>query len=106
MRGLHSIKLHSQSEERKKEETHFAHFMTSWFGTFMVFKFLCTRVLLFMKTLQHYWYVVIKAYKITVFEILRDLFVLSLVYRTSMLSLLIKSTDSTICQLISQNVEE
>ena len=30
-----------------------------------------------IKTLEDEWYVVIKAYKLTVFEILRDFFVLS-----------------------------
>jgi len=34
-------------------------------------------VLLVIKTLEDEWYVVIKAYKLTVFEILRDFFVLS-----------------------------
>ena len=32
---------------------------------------------MFIKKLEDEWYVVIKAYKLTVFEILRDVFVLS-----------------------------
>ena len=34
-------------------------------------------MLLVIKTLEDEWYVVIKAYKLTVFDILRDFFVLS-----------------------------
>ena len=34
-------------------------------------------VLLVIKTVEDEWYVVIKAYKLTVFEVLRDYFVLS-----------------------------
>ena len=40
-------------------------------------------VLLAMKTLEDDWYVVIKAYKSAVYEILRDMFVLSCIACTS-----------------------
>ena len=50
-----------------------------------------------MKTLEDEWYIVIKAYQFTVFEILRDVFVVS--YFVSTLSLHVESTDSIICIL-------
>ena len=46
-----------------------------------------------MKTLEDEWYVFIKDYKLTVFELL---FVLPYIYSVSMLSLHIESTDSMI----------
>jgi len=47
--------------------------VSSQFGTFVLLS-RTTGVLLVMKTLEDEWYVDIKAYKITVFEILRDIY--------------------------------
>jgi len=52
-------------------------------------------VLFITKTLKDEWYVVINAYKFTVFEILRD-FLGIVIYCVSALSLHIESTDSII----------
>ena len=50
---------------RLKKEKHLARFASSWFGTFAMFS--CAAVvLLVVKTLEDEWYVVIKAYKLTV----------------------------------------
>jgi len=60
----------------------FGEFLVWYFGEFLVWYFLqCflvpLGVLLVMKTLDDEWYVVIKAYKLTIFGILRNVFVLS-----------------------------
>ena len=49
--------------------------MSSWFGTFMMLS-RATGSLVSHETLEDEWYVVIKAYKPTVFEILRDFFII------------------------------
>jgi len=49
-----------------------------------------------MKTLKEEWYTVIKAYKLTIFEILRDF-----IYCMSALSLHIESIGSMIVRLLS-----
>ena len=53
-------------------------------------------ILLVMKTLKEEWYAAIKAYKLTIFEILRDF-----IYCVSALSLHIESIDSVIVRLLS-----
>ena len=55
-------------------------------------------MLFIMKSLKDEWYIVIKAYKFTDFEILRDFFVL-IIHSVSELSLHIESTDSLIAQV-------
>ena len=51
-----------------------------------------------MKALEDEWYIIIKAYKISIFEILRDLFVLSHIACCAILH--IECTDS----MISMNI--
>ena len=58
--------------KKKKERKHFGRLATFWFGTFST-----TRCVVGHEALKNEWYVVIKAYKFTVFEILRGFFVLS-----------------------------
>ena len=55
---------HSSPEEEKKN--------TFWFNTFVML-FAPLGVLLIMKTLEDEWYIVIRAYKLTIHEILRYL---------------------------------
>jgi len=79
VRGSRSIELaclKKEEEERKKKEKHLVRFASSWFGTFALFSRAIVSVVC-PYTLEDEWYVVIKAYKLTVFEILRDFFVLS-----------------------------
>jgi len=54
-----------------------------------------------MKTLEDEWYIIIKAYKISIFEILRELFVLS--HITCCAILHVESTDSMISMNIMHN---
>jgi len=66
----------SPSEVRRRlRKTHLARFASSWFGTFAIHS-RATGSLFCHETLGNEWYVVIKAYKLTVFDILRDFFVL------------------------------
>jgi len=51
--------------------------VTFWFDTFAMLFSATGCVVRHMKTLEDEWYVVIKAYKLTVFEILRNFLVLS-----------------------------
>jgi len=81
VRGSRSIELARLKKERKKEEEEEEE---KQFGRFAAFGWVLSRcflaplgVLLVMKTLEDERYVVIKAYKFTVFEIWRDLIVLS-----------------------------
>ena len=60
----------------KKKEKHFACFASSWLPSRYFLAPL--GVLLVMKTLDDEWYVVIKAYKLTVFEILKDFFCIAI----------------------------
>ena len=65
-------------------------FVSSWFGALaMVFRYAESLV-----GHEDGWYVTIKAYKLAVFEILRDCFVLALIACMSYVSLQIESTDS------------
>jgi len=57
----------------KKELTNIGRIATFWFGTFTML-FRATRSPVVMKTLKDRWYIVIKV--LSVFEILRDYFVL------------------------------
>ena len=79
MRGSRGIELARLKKEerrrRKKKEKHLARFASSWFGTFAI-HFRATGSLLCHEKIGAEWYVVIKAYKLTVFDILRDFFVL------------------------------
>ena len=59
---------------KKKKEKHFGRPATFWFGTFAML-FSATGCVV-IKTLEDEWHTVIKAYKFTISEILRDFFVL------------------------------
>jgi len=72
-----------KTPKKKKERKRFGHLATFRFGTFTMF-FMPLGVLLVMKTLE-------KAYKFTIFEILRDFFCI-IVYCMFILSLHIGST--------------
>ena len=63
MRGSHSIEL-----ARLKKKKKLVCFASSWFGTFAMFSNAAVSLLV-IKTLENERYVVIKAYKLTVFEI-------------------------------------
>ena len=74
MRGSRSnelARLKKKKKERKKEK-HLARFVSSWFGTFAML----SRASGSLVGHEDEWYVVIKAYKLAVFEILGDFFVL------------------------------
>ena len=68
-------------------------FASSWFGTFAMFSRAAVSVI-GSYTLEDEWYIVIKAYKLTVFEILRD-FLYCHVLRVRAIPTL-ESTDSMI----------
>ena len=70
-----------------------AHFASSWFGTFVMFS-RATVSVVGTYTLEDEWYVVIKACKLTVFEILRD-FLYCHILRVCAIPTL-ESTDSMI----------
>ena len=53
-----------------------ARFASSWFGTFAILSRATGSLFFGMKTFGDEWYIVIKAYKLTVFDILRDFLVL------------------------------
>ena len=73
MRGSRSIEL--ARLKKKEEEKHLARLV-------LLRCFLAPLgVLLVMKTLENEWYIVIKAYKLAVFEILGDFFVLPYIAR-------------------------
>jgi len=70
-------RLKKKKKERKKERKKNIWSVLRILGSVLLRCFLAPLgVLLVMKTLQDEWYVVIKAYKLTVFEILRGFFVL------------------------------
>ena len=73
-----------KKEERKKKEKHLVRFASSWGGTFAMFSRTAVSVV-GPYTLEDEWYVVIKAYKLTVSEILRDFCIV--IYCVSALSL-------------------
>ena len=78
----------------KKKEEHFGCLATS--GLVLLRHFFAPLGMLFlMKTLEDEWYIVIKAYNFTIYEILRNLFCV-LIYCMSTLSLHMESTDSMI----------
>ena len=96
MRGSRSIelaRLKKEEEERKKKEKHLVRFASSWFGTFARFSPAAVSVVGPYK-LEDEWYVVIKGYKLTVFEILRD-FLYCHILRVRAIPTL-ESTDSMI----------
>jgi len=91
VRGSRSIEL----ARLKKKEKHLARFASSWFGSYFgdAFSRHCRGVLLVMKTLEDEWYVVTKAYKLAVFEILGDFFLYCHILRVRAVPTL-ESTDT------------
>jgi len=81
--------LTSPSEEGEDRRKTFQILASFQFNTLRCF-FVPQDMLLVMKTLEDEWYVNIKAYKFTVFEILRD----SLYCQILLVQAIIQSTDS------------
>jgi len=65
------VKSHAISKLAHLKKKHIVHLATFWFSTF-VMHFRITRCVVGHEVLKNKWYIVIKAYKFSVLEILRD----------------------------------
>ena len=74
MKESHNFEL-AHLKKKKKERKTFWLSGNFWFGTFVML-FRVTWHVVGHEALENEWYVSIKAYKFTIFEILRDLLVL------------------------------
>jgi len=69
--------LFFDDDDDDDDDEHFGHLATFWFGTFAML-FRATRHVVGHEALENEWYVVIKAYKFTDIEILRNVTILSI----------------------------
>ena len=81
-----------KNKKKRKKEKHFGHLVTFWFGTFAML-FRATGHVFCHENTQNEQYVVIKAFKFTVFESFKDFFC---IYCISALSLHLESTDNMV----------
>ena len=69
VKELHNFELACLKKKKNKEkkEKHFCSLVTFWFDTFAML-FCVTRRVVGHEALENEWYIVIKAYELTVFE--------------------------------------